>query len=48
MPDGPWHDTKGRYYNSGAGANVMSSTLYPPNTSVPDQLWNCENNGGCI
>jgi prepilin-type processing-associated H-X9-DG protein len=31
------HDVRGRYYNPAHGG-VLFSTLYPPNTSVPDQF----------
>jgi type II secretory pathway pseudopilin PulG len=35
VPDTTNHDLRGRYYNSWEG-NVLVSTLYTPNTTVPD------------
>jgi prepilin-type N-terminal cleavage/methylation domain-containing protein/prepilin-type processing-associated H-X9-DG protein len=36
-PDTTGHDIRGRYYNP-AHSGVAFSTLYPPNTQVPDQF----------
>jgi prepilin-type processing-associated H-X9-DG protein len=36
------HDARGRYYNNSGLGTVLFSTLYPPNTSVPDQHNFCQ------
>ncbi|HEY7422910.1 MAG TPA: DUF1559 domain-containing protein [Gemmataceae bacterium] len=40
-PDVTGHDLRGRYYNTWEGNNLVS-TLYPPNTSVPDVETYCQ------
>ena len=39
-PDVGSHDIRGRYYNPLSGG-VLFSTLWPPNTSMPDQFRWC-------
>ena len=41
-PDVTLHDTRGRYWNNARQGSVLFSTLYPPNTSVPDRLEWCQ------
>jgi hypothetical protein len=36
------HDTRGRYWNNARQGSVLFSTLYPPNTPVPDHLQWCQ------
>jgi prepilin-type N-terminal cleavage/methylation domain-containing protein/prepilin-type processing-associated H-X9-DG protein len=40
IPDTNLHDLRGRYWNTWQG-NVLFSTLYPPNTTVPDRSNYC-------
>src|SRR5262249_10266445 len=42
-PDVTSHDTRGRYWNNARQGSVIFSTLYPPNTAVPDRLQCCSN-----
>jgi prepilin-type processing-associated H-X9-DG protein len=41
-PDRTTHDVRGRLFNPAKQGGVLFSTLYPPNTSVPDRLQWCE------
>jgi prepilin-type processing-associated H-X9-DG protein len=36
VPDTTNYDIRGAYYNDAHGGSALFSTLYPPNTSVPD------------
>ena len=40
VEDGPLNDLRGRYNNPAHG-NVQFTTVYPPNTTVPDRLTYC-------
>jgi prepilin-type N-terminal cleavage/methylation domain-containing protein len=40
VPDRTTHDIRGRYYNDAHNGSAQFSTLYPPNTPVPDRsMW---------
>jgi prepilin-type N-terminal cleavage/methylation domain-containing protein/prepilin-type processing-associated H-X9-DG protein len=41
-PDLTTHDVRGRLYNTADQGGMMFSTLYPPNTTVPDTLEWCQ------
>jgi prepilin-type N-terminal cleavage/methylation domain-containing protein/prepilin-type processing-associated H-X9-DG protein len=41
-PDTKGDDARGRYWNDSLGGNVLFSTLYPPNTTVPDRGYWCQ------
>jgi prepilin-type N-terminal cleavage/methylation domain-containing protein/prepilin-type processing-associated H-X9-DG protein len=41
VPDVVGHDIRGRYYNP-SHSGVAFTTMYPPNTSIPDQFDWCE------
>jgi hypothetical protein len=41
-PDVISHDTRGRYWNNARQGGILFSTLYPPNTPVPDHLQWCQ------
>jgi prepilin-type N-terminal cleavage/methylation domain-containing protein/prepilin-type processing-associated H-X9-DG protein len=41
-PDVTGHDVRGRYWNNAHQGSTLFATLYPPNTSTPDQLQYCQ------